>query len=148
MNKLKEIRELMNMPQERLAALANTSQPQIVKLEKGERKMTKEWAVRLARVLGVHPARLLFSDDELAAFSGYGSEESMDRPWESLIAQASAIAKRDKVPPQVIHAKLQDYVPMRPEQVIAMLSQQPRIRQELAALVSEQILEQPDSPQN
>lgn len=43
-----------------LGALAGTSQQQIERLEKGGRKMTKEWAERLAPHLGVAPESLIF----------------------------------------------------------------------------------------
>jgi len=145
MNKLKEIRENMGMSQVELAELAETSQPQIVKLENGSRKMTKEWAVRLALVLGTHPARLLFTDEELATFRGFGADKGQDRPWESLLAEAAAKAKRQQVAPQAVHARLQAQVPLTTEQMIAMLAMQPRIQQELALQISEEILEHPES---
>lgn len=43
-----------------LGALAGTSQQQIERLEKGGRKLTKEWAERLAPHLGVTPESLIF----------------------------------------------------------------------------------------
>lgn len=48
----------LSMP--KLATLANTSPQQIDRLEKGERKLTKEWALRLAPHLGITPEELLF----------------------------------------------------------------------------------------
>lgn len=48
------------MSQEALAKLASTSQAQIDRLEKGQRKLTKEWAMRLAPHLGIDPSDLLF----------------------------------------------------------------------------------------
>lgn len=59
MSKLKGARMAAGLSQEKLAEMAGTSQPQILKLEKGERKMTLDWAVRLAPHLGVHPSELL-----------------------------------------------------------------------------------------
>lgn len=50
------------MSQPQLAALANTSQPQIWRLENSERKLSKEWAERLAPHLGVRPVDLLFDN--------------------------------------------------------------------------------------
>lgn len=57
---LELLRKKAGLSQQGLADLANTTQPQIMRLERGERKLTKEWAERLARFLGVEPAALLF----------------------------------------------------------------------------------------
>ncbi len=51
---LKRIREERDLTQAGLAEMVGTSQPQIDRLEKRLRVMTKEWAVRLARVLRCH----------------------------------------------------------------------------------------------
>ncbi len=59
MSTLRELRQAAGLSQEKLAELAGTSQPQINKLETGQRKMTVDWAVKLAQSLGVEPARLL-----------------------------------------------------------------------------------------
>ncbi|SMF83376.1 Phage repressor protein C, contains Cro/C1-type HTH and peptisase s24 domains [Azospirillum oryzae] len=59
MSTLRELRQAAGLSQEKLAELAGTSQPQINKLEAGQRKMTVDWAVKLAKPLGVEPAALL-----------------------------------------------------------------------------------------
>lgn len=59
MSTLRELRQAAGLSQEKLAELAGTSQPQINKLEAGQRKMTVDWAVKLAKPLGVEPAVLL-----------------------------------------------------------------------------------------
>lgn len=59
MSQLRELRQAAGLSQEKLAELAGTSQPQINKLEAGQRKMTVDWAVKLARPLGVDPTVLL-----------------------------------------------------------------------------------------
>lgn len=59
MSQLRELRQAAGLSQEKLAELAGTSQPQINKLEAGQRKMTVDWAVKLARPLGVDPTLLL-----------------------------------------------------------------------------------------
>ncbi|MBP2314906.1 XRE family transcriptional regulator [Azospirillum soli] len=59
MSALRKARENAGLSQERLAELAGTSQPQINKLEHGQRKLTLDWAVRLAPHLGIHPEALL-----------------------------------------------------------------------------------------
>ncbi|NTJ67563.1 helix-turn-helix transcriptional regulator [Agrobacterium rhizogenes] len=60
MSVIKELREKLNLSQANLAEAVGTSQPQIKRLESGERKLTKEWAERLASPLGVSPEELLF----------------------------------------------------------------------------------------
>ncbi len=50
-----------------LADLAGTSRQQIEKLERGERKLTKQWAERLAPHLGVTAKALLFPEDGTGA---------------------------------------------------------------------------------
>jgi phage repressor protein C with HTH and peptisase S24 domain len=62
MTTMRELRQAAGLSQEKLAELAGTSQPQINKLETGQRKMTVDWAVKLARPLGVEPALLLGLD--------------------------------------------------------------------------------------
>ncbi|WP_042696146.1 LexA family transcriptional regulator [Azospirillum sp. B506] len=62
MTTMRELRQAAGLSQEKLAELAGTSQPQINKLETGQRKMTVDWAVKLARPLGVEPATLLGLD--------------------------------------------------------------------------------------
>lgn len=54
------------MTQAQLAELAATSQPQIRRLEAGERRLSKEWAQRLAPHLGVAASQLMFGEDAIA----------------------------------------------------------------------------------
>lgn len=54
------------MTQAQLAELAATSQPQIRRLEAGERRLSKEWAQRLAPHLGVAASLLMFGEDDVA----------------------------------------------------------------------------------
>ncbi|MEM9105161.1 MAG: helix-turn-helix transcriptional regulator [Pseudomonadota bacterium] len=60
MSTIKLLREAQGMTQASLAALVQTSQPQIRRLEAGERQLSKEWAERLAPHLGVSAAELMF----------------------------------------------------------------------------------------
>lgn len=62
MNRIKALREKRGLTQSQLAELAGTSQPQIKRLENGERELTVEWATRLAGHLGTTPVSLLFPD--------------------------------------------------------------------------------------
>lgn len=63
MNPLRFHRERLKLSQAALAKLANTSQPQIDRLEKGQRSLTKQWALRLAPIFGVDPSDLMFAED-------------------------------------------------------------------------------------
>ncbi len=66
MSTLKEAREARGLTQTELAKLANTSQPQIQRLEVGDRKLTKEWAKRLGPHLHISAKELMFgaADEE------------------------------------------------------------------------------------
>ncbi len=57
-NRIKHFRKKVGMSQVKLAEMANTSPQQISHLEQGMRRLTYDWAERLARVLKVHPADL------------------------------------------------------------------------------------------
>lgn len=67
MTTMRELRQAAGLSQEKLAEMAGTSQPQINKLETGQRKLTVDWAVKLAGPLGVEPAVLLGLDGPTAA---------------------------------------------------------------------------------
>lgn len=60
--RLKELREVAGLSQLELAKMAGTSQPQIKRLESGERELTAPWAKRLAPYLGVSPVDLIFPE--------------------------------------------------------------------------------------
>lgn len=64
---IRVLREKLGLTQQQLADAAGTSQPQIRRLEAGDRKLTKEWAERLARHLNTTPEILLFGDPEKIA---------------------------------------------------------------------------------
>jgi transcriptional regulator with XRE-family HTH domain len=60
MSELARLRTAKGLTQSQLAAKAGTSQPQIRRLENGERKLTKEWAKRLAPHLETTAEAILF----------------------------------------------------------------------------------------
>lgn len=64
MSQLKRLREKIGLTQKELGNRAGTSQPQIKRLEDGERTLTKEWAIRLAPHLGTTAEELLFPKDD------------------------------------------------------------------------------------
>lgn len=59
---IKELREKLKLSQADLAEAVGTSQPQIKRLEAGDRKLTKEWAERLSPHLGVAAESLMFGN--------------------------------------------------------------------------------------
>lgn len=63
MSVLQAYRKANKLTQQELAERVGTSQPQIRRLENGERKLTREWAEKLAPHLGITPAQLLFGLD-------------------------------------------------------------------------------------
>lgn len=58
-NRLRHWRGLRGLTLEQLAAATGTSHQQIQRLERGERRLTLDWMVRLAGPLGVEPRDLL-----------------------------------------------------------------------------------------
>jgi SOS-response transcriptional repressor LexA len=62
MNRIRELRKSLKMTQATLAELAKTTQPQIKRLELGERELTKAWAERIAPHLSTTAQELLFSE--------------------------------------------------------------------------------------
>lgn len=62
-NRIKELRERRGLTQEKLAEVAQTTRSQIVKLERGERRLTVDWMRRLAPFLDCLPADLLPASD-------------------------------------------------------------------------------------
>lgn len=61
-SEIRRLRQIKGWSQQHLADLAGTSQPQIKRLEAGERKLSIEWAERLAPHLGVSAKDLMFPD--------------------------------------------------------------------------------------
>lgn len=60
MSLIRDLRKKIGMTQQQLAELAGTSQPQIKRLEKGQRTLSKDWAERLAPHLRVTAEHLMF----------------------------------------------------------------------------------------
>ncbi len=68
-NRIKELRRLRGLTQDNLGKLVGTGRSQVVKLERGERRLTVEWMRRLARALECHPADLLVTEPSIEGFS-------------------------------------------------------------------------------
>ena len=66
-NRIKELREKMGISQEKLALGAEppTTKAQISKLEKGDRKLTVQWAIRLSVPLECHWTELVGEEHDL-----------------------------------------------------------------------------------
>lgn len=64
MNQLRKFRLAKGLSQAKLAELVGTSQPQIKRLETGDRKLTREWAELIAPHLGTDAQSLIFGDGE------------------------------------------------------------------------------------
>lgn len=63
MTHLRDLRTKAGFKQADIADLVGTSQTQIARLERGERKITIEWAEKLAAHLGTTPRDLMFPPD-------------------------------------------------------------------------------------
>lgn len=61
-NRIKELREPTGLSQQDLADAIGTSQPQVNRLENGERELTQTWMFKLSRVLKCDPGALLPAD--------------------------------------------------------------------------------------
>lgn len=70
-NRIAELRELAGMTQGQLAKAAKTSQPQIDRLESGERNLTHAWMVRLAKAMNRMPLELIGEPTQKVPVVGY-----------------------------------------------------------------------------
>lgn len=79
MTMMKRLRVAQRLSQQRLAELVGTSQPQIRRLEAGEREMTKTWAERIAPHLNCSAEQLLFeaANVPIVGLVGAGGEAQM-----------------------------------------------------------------------
>jgi len=81
---LRTLRQRRKLSLAAVAEKAGTSPQQVARLESGERKMTREWAERLAPALGVSPVELLFPElaspvaAEVPIFGYAGAREAVD----------------------------------------------------------------------
>lgn len=109
---MRSLREKLEISQAKLAELANTSQPQIKRLEAGERELTKTWAERIAPHLGVTAEYLLFPE-------GKQADAPVEIPVISWVAASSFLdapdVERDDEAPKIrmLGMKPSDYVALR-----------------------------------
>ena len=60
MSEIKKLRDIKGWSQAKLAEVVGCNQTQIFHLEKGRRKLTKEWAIRIAPHLDTTAEELMF----------------------------------------------------------------------------------------
>ena len=94
MSRIKEWRTRRGWSLQQLAEAADTTKSQIDKLEKGDRRLTVDWMVRLARPLGCEPRDLLPLDPAGAALLDGGELATARQPerhdFQNLIPVRSA----------------------------------------------------------
>jgi phage repressor protein C with HTH and peptisase S24 domain len=79
-NRIREFRETAHLSMQALADRAGTSAPQINKLEKGERKLTVDWMIRLGRALNVDPKDLIMTDGVVAGDAVLAARKPFELP--------------------------------------------------------------------
>lgn len=74
MNRIREWRQTRGWSLQQLADASGTSKSQVDKLEKGERRLTVDWMLRLARPLGCDPRDLMQSESKSFQPVRFGSD--------------------------------------------------------------------------
>ncbi|MBY0430980.1 MAG: helix-turn-helix domain-containing protein [Rhodospirillales bacterium] len=97
-NRIRELREQRGLSLEQLAARAGTTNQQVSRLEKGQRRLTDDWLRRLAEALQVHPVDLLsdlaLPPDESELLRRYRNLSEAQR--QALLATARAFEEPDE----------------------------------------------------
>lgn len=127
MNKIKELREKAGLSQQQLADMVRSSQPQIQRLEKSKRTLSKKWAELLAPPLRTSPQQLLFETVEEEPLTKYTEivrkNVTQDLPNASISDKIEAEARLIPLYGQavggvdgefVMNEKPLDYVPAHP----------------------------------
>ncbi len=83
-NHIREYRAARSWSLQKLADACQTSKSQIDKLEKGQRRLTVEWMVRLAKPLGCDPRDLLLAPTLAASAHRDVQESGNEKPPETL----------------------------------------------------------------
>lgn len=109
-NKIRAWRSLKGWSMQQLADACGTSRAQIDKLERGERRLTVDWMVRLAKPLGCRPAELL--PDSVALGGGGGAENLVvdDPAHAGMCESPSAMVS---VPAPLLALSQQRMIPVR-----------------------------------
>ena len=77
-NRIKELREAAKLSQPALADLVGCGKSQIVKLERGERRLTVDWMERISKALDVSPAELIAKKGQAPQPSAVQSQDLPD----------------------------------------------------------------------
>lgn len=96
MSRLKELREAAGLTLEALGEAVGSNRQQIWKLETGKQRMTVDWMVKLAPVLGVEPKELIPANDLGPAEPAVGRLRSSSRG--SRLYPSSEIRRPDEIP--------------------------------------------------
>lgn len=103
MSLIRQLREQNALSQADLAAAAGTSQPQINRLETGERKMTKKWAERLAKPLNTSAIVLLFGKPETSGVEiRVDNSPAKDLPNAKILGKIEGIGQKIPVYGQAV----------------------------------------------
>lgn len=111
-NRLAERMKAAKMTDPRLAGLAGTTKQQIFKLRRGERKLTVEWAQRLAHHLGTEWFDLIVQQQPLAdqpraeLLAAYDAMDSEQR-------RALVVVAKSMVPPERPSEPVAELAPRR-----------------------------------
>lgn len=107
-NRIAEWRAARRLSQARLAAIAGTTDSQINKLEKGQRRLTDAWMRRLALALEISPADLLL-EAEAPRVYGTGplpsTDGELDQSPEELLVTALDLHRRGLRTRAAAHAR-------------------------------------------
>ena len=99
-NRIAEFRDMLNLTQEQLAGMVASHRQQIWKLENGERKLTQEWMIRLAKALGhqiqwweLAGSGPALTNNERRLLAGYRAAPEETREIMLMIAESQLTAK-------------------------------------------------------
>lgn len=102
MNMIKALREQQNLSQADLAERIGTSQPQINRLEHSKRKLSKEWAERLAPALATKPEVLLFGPPDEAEVANSSISNVFELPNATIRGKLEGLGRKIPVYGQAV----------------------------------------------
>ncbi len=106
-NQIKTLRKKANLTLEQLAQLANTTKSQVSKLERGDRRLTVDWMMRLSKAMKCQPQDLLpeyaQDQDNVKPSGANGQQVTIDVPVYGT-AGSSALEKVE------LKGQVQEYV--------------------------------------
>lgn len=76
-NRIRQIRQQQGLSMQKLADQVGTSKSQIDKLERGQRRLTVDWMMRISKALGVEIASLLPQEQNLQAVSQASAQSNV-----------------------------------------------------------------------